>query len=286
MFNVRNISLGKVRRNLKFPYKVSSLGYMDFNPPLENVVSTFPNRLEINIRLNGKDDSVMVLDDKMYICKSPHVVVKKPNTKYEFRKLPDRNVIYVCYAAETMPDMEKIGLFDGPLAWEIERNAEVEFLLKHICEAMNRSREAGIADSIDLDCFTLLNQLLLQRMNVKKDMSNSERELIMQADSFLHVNVMKQVDFEELAKNVGMSKSTFFRHWKKYFNDTPATHFRNLKLDEAMRLLSMHRYKVYEVAEMLQFSSSAYFCAVFCKHFSMTPQQYVCNLDNNKKDEL
>ena len=281
MFNVRNISLGKVRRNLKFPYKVSLLGYMDFNPPLENVVSTFPNRLEINIRLNGKDDAVMVLDDKMYICKSPHVVIKKPNTKYEFRKLPDRNVIYVCYAVETMPDMEKIGLFDGPLAWEIERNAEVEFMLKKICDAMNRSREAGVADSIDLDCFALLNQLLLQRMNTKKDMENSERELIMQADSFLHFNVMEQVDFEELASKLGMSKSTFFRHWKKYFKETPANHFRNLKLEEALRLLGLKRYKIYEISEMLQFSSSAYFCAVFRNRFGVSPQQYL-NTENSE----
>ncbi len=277
MFNVRNISLGKVKRRLKFPYKVSLLGYMDFNPPLENVVNTFPNRLEINIRLTGKEDAVMMLEDSLYICKSPHVVVKKPNTKYEFRKLPDRDVVYVCYDVETMPDMEKIGLFDGPLAWEIERNAEVEFLLKKICDAMNRSREAGVADSMDLDCFTLLNQLLYQRVNNKKDTSNAnaERELIMRADSFLHFNVMEQIDFEELASQLGMSKSTFFRHWKKYFRETPATHFRNLKLDESLRLLGLRRYKVFEIAEMLNFSSSAYFCAVFRDRFGVSPQQYL-----------
>lgn len=286
MFNVKNINIGKVKRSLRFPYKVIQVGNMDCNPALKNVEKVFPDKLEINIRLNGSEDAVMVLGGSEYICKSPHVVVKKPNSRYEFRKLPERDVFYICYETDTMFEFDKIGLFDGALAWEIERTFEVEFLLKKICDAMNRSREAGVADSLDLDCFSLINQLLWQRENHKNATVNAERELIMQADSFLHVNVMKQVDFEELAKNIGMSKSTFFRHWKKYFNDTPATHFRNLKLDEAMRLLSLHRYKVYEVAEMLQFSSSAYFCAVFCKHFGMTPQQYVCNLDNNKEDEL
>lgn len=285
MFNVKNISLDRVRRSLEFPYKVLQLGYMDYNPPLKNVVKTFPDRLEINIRLNGREDSVMVLDGVEYICKSPHVVIKKPNSKYEFRSLPDRNVIYMCYKTEFAEKFEEIGLFDGPLAWEIERTAEVEFLLKKICDAMNRSRENGVADRMDLDCFALINELLLQRVNLKKDVENAERELIMRADSFLHFNVMEYVDFDELAANLGMSKSTFFRHWKKYFNETPAIHFRNIKLDEAMRLLGIRRYKVFEIASMLQFSSSAYFCAVFRNRFGVTPQQYVNSLENNQKGE-
>ena len=150
---------------------------------------------------------------------------------------------------------------------------------------MNRSRENGVADRMDLDCFALINELLLQRVNLKKDVENAERELIMRADSFLHFNVMEYVDFDELAANLGMSKSTFFRHWKKYFNETPAIHFRNIKLDEAMRLLGIRRYKVFEIASMLQFSSSAYFCAVFRNRFGVTPQQYVNSLENNQKGE-
>lgn len=274
MFNVRNISLGKVKRHLKFPYRVSLLGYMDNNPPLKNVRQFFPDRLEINIRLNGRENSVMLLDGTEYVCKSPHVVIKKPKTYYEFRSLPDRNVIYICYESSLMEDFEKAGLFNGALAWEIERNSSVEFLLNKICDAMNRSRENGVADRIDLDCFALLNELMFQRQNLKKDTENSERELIMQADSYLHFNVAECVDFEELAGSLGMSKSTFFRHWKKYFRETPADHFRNLKLDEAVRLLVVGRYKVFEIAQMLRFSSSAYFCAVFRKRFGMTPQQY------------
>ena len=284
MFKVKNISIGNVCRCLEFPYKVIQLGYMDYNPPLKNVANTFPDRLEINIRLNGKGDSVMVLDGTEYVCKSPHVIIKKPNTKYEFRSLPDRNVMYICYPTEILEKFNEIGLFDGPLAWEIERTAEVEFLLKKICDAMNRSRESGVADRVDLDCFALLNELLLQRVNLKKDVENVERELIMRADSFLHFNVMEYVDLDELAANLGMSKSTFFRHWKKYFNETPAIHFRNIKLDEAMRLLGLRRYKVFEIASMLHFSSSAYFCAVFRNRFGMTPQQYVISIDNNQKE--
>lgn len=284
MFKVKNISIGNVCRCLEFPYKVIQLGYMDYNPPLKNVANTFPDRLEINIRLNGKGDSVMVLDGTEYVCKSPHVIIKKPNTKYEFRNLPDRNVMYICYPTEIIERFNEIGLFDGPLAWEIERTAEVEFLLKKICDAMNRSRESGVADRVDLDCFALLNELLLQRVSLKKDIENVERELIMRADSFLHFNVMEYVDFDELAVNLGMSKSTFFRHWKKYFNETPAIHFRNIKLDEAMRLLGLRRYKVFEIAAMLQFSSSAYFCAVFRNRFGMTPQQYVISIENNQKE--
>ena len=107
MFNVRNISLGKVKRHLKFPYRVSLLGYMDNNPPLKNVRQFFPDRLEINIRLNGRENSVMLLDGTEYVCKSPHVVIKKPKTYYEFRSLPDRNVICICYESSLMEDFEK-----------------------------------------------------------------------------------------------------------------------------------------------------------------------------------
>ena len=282
MFDSKSINLSKVPRVLNFPYKVSLLGYINDNPEMKNFCAVFPDRLEINIRLDGSSDSEMLLENRKYVCKSPHVVVKKPNTEYEFRYLPERRVFYVCYDSALLADFEKLGLFKDVQAWEIERNAAVEFLLKKIIGSLNRSRSAGVADSIDINCFALLNELMLQRVNNSENMKNDERELIMQAESFLHFNVNESVDFDELAENLGMSRSTFFRHWKIYFNETPAEHFRNLKLDESLRLLGLRRHKISEIAKILHFSSSAYFCSVFRKRFGMTPQQYAIGSVRNK----
>ena len=140
--------------------------------------------------------------------------------------------------------------------------------------SMEFSRESGIAERIDLDCFALINELIWQRDNREKRICSDEQELIQRADSYLHSHITEYVDFNELASSLGMSKSTFFRRWKEYFNDTPANYFMNLKLEESARLLAQKRYKIFEISQLLNFSTSTYFCAVFRKKYGKTPLEY------------
>ncbi len=268
------ITLKNVERRQKFPYQVHSLGYIENAPAVKFVRSTFPDYIEFNIRLSGHGFADVRLNDADYLCTYPHVLIKRPQTPYEYANLSKRNCFYICYSSETAGLFADLNYFEDELLWEFDMSSEIEFLLKKIMRLMNYSRKAGIADRIDLDCFTLLNELIWQRSNKNKEQENSQQKMIMRADSYLHFHLCENIDFEELAKEFGMSRSTFFRRWKEYFNDTPSNYFMNLKLEESARLLQQKRFKIYEIAKMLNFNTSTYFCALFRKKFGMTPQEY------------
>lgn len=256
------------------------LGYNNSSPAIEKVNGVFPGRIEFNIRLRGKGTAKMKLGKQHYECGYPHALIKMPDAEYSYFDLSERDIIYLCYESSLREEFEKLGFLSGDAAWDIERTPEIEFLLKKIKHGMNCSRESGVADRIDLDCFSLLNELFLQRSDLKKNSENSEQELIMRADSYLHFHVAECIDFDELAAMLGVSRSTFFRYWSKYFEETPAVYFMGLKLNEAVRLLNLNRYRIFEIAEMLKFSSAAYFCAVFRKKFGVTPQEYAAKNKN------
>ena len=78
----KNISLAKVPRNLKFPFRVLMLGYNNSSPAIEKVNGVFPGRIEFNIRLRGKGTAKMKLVKQHYECGYPHAFIKMPDAEY------------------------------------------------------------------------------------------------------------------------------------------------------------------------------------------------------------
>jgi len=77
----------------------------------------------------------------------------------------------------------------------------------------------------------------------------------------------------------GMSRRTFFRCWSRHFNVSPARFVTQLKMEEAVRLLTESRFSIEEIAERLNFNETNYFCQVFRRFYDMTPMRYrSCNL--------
>jgi DNA-binding response OmpR family regulator len=85
----------------------------------------------------------------------------------------------------------------------------------------------------------------------------------------------ENLDVETLAKLTNMSKPTLYRKIKSIANLSPNEFINITRLKKAAELLATHQYKIFEVAEMVGFSSQSNFGRSFLKQFNMTASDYM-----------
>jgi AraC-like DNA-binding protein len=283
---IKNIPLDHTKRAIIFPYPVKMVGYTFGAPPVRHVQYNFPEYIEFAIRLRSRSEAP-TSTVKQKICETeycnhfPHALIKLPDQPYEYLDFPLRDVFFWYYDVSLYEEFQELGVFKGNMVWDIELTPEIDFLLGRIMGYMNQSQKAGIADRIDLACFELLNELLILRECYRTE-EDTSRELAAKIDSYLRFHVMDIVSIDELPEKFNLSKSSFFRYWKRFFKETPAKYLMDLKLKEAARLLCRDSKKVVEISQLLNFNEPAYFCAVFRKKYGMTPRQYREQARNNK----
>lgn len=91
------------------------------------------------------------------------------------------------------------------------------------------------------------------------------------------------LDVEKLAHLLNMSRVTLYRKIKAISNFTPIELINITRLKKAAELLAEGDYKIYEVADMVGFSSQSNFARNFHKQFDMTPTDYMHTKQNEKK---
>ena len=92
-----------------------------------------------------------------------------------------------------------------------------------------------------------------------------------------------ELDVEQLAKMMNMSRPTFYRKIKAVSDLTPNELINITRLKKAAELLLTGSYKIYEVADMVGFNSQTNFARSFLKQFGLTPSDYV-NIKGSKQN--
>ncbi len=83
------------------------------------------------------------------------------------------------------------------------------------------------------------------------------------------------LDVEHLAGFMNMSRPTLYRKIKAISNLTPNELINIARLKKAAELLSEGSYKIYEISDMVGYSSQTHFGRNFSKQFGMSPSEYV-----------
>jgi len=84
-----------------------------------------------------------------------------------------------------------------------------------------------------------------------------------------------ELDVEKLAKIMNMSRITLYRKIKAISHLTPNELINIIRLKKAAELLAEGDHKIYEVSDMVGFSSQSNFARNFLKQFQMTPTEYM-----------
>lgn len=94
-----------------------------------------------------------------------------------------------------------------------------------------------------------------------------------------------EMDVEKLAGMMNMSRVTLYRKIKAISNLSPLELINIIRLKKAAELLAECEYKIYEISDIVGYSSQSNFARNFHKQFNMTPTEYMQSMQPKKKSK-
>ena len=90
----------------------------------------------------------------------------------------------------------------------------------------------------------------------------------------LERNLYDNISIEDVARECNVSSAHFRRLFCQYAQKSPIQYRIGLKLEYAKNTLLNSNLSIEEIADLLNFESSAYFCRIFKKKMGLTPSEY------------
>ena len=158
-------------------------------------------------------------------------------------------------------------------------------------EGLENGADAYLAKPFDMEELHLTIENLIQgRRHLKGKFSGAQQQAdkleqpeVKGNDELLMERIMKVVnknlndsDFsvEMLCSDVGISRAQLHRKMKEMTGLSTSEFIRNIRLEQAARLLKEQKINVTQVAYTVGFSNLAHFSTVFRKHFGVAPSEY------------
>ena len=263
------IKIDERKRLTDFPYPVEVIGQM--RVPQTDPATYDYTKLEVCLRLSGEDDyAADRIDGEDFQTPYPHVIYKLPGHRHYYHAKDNREAVFFIYSEETTRRLAALGILPEQMLLPITLTGEIEHLIRRLISLMAVSETLGSADKIDLVCFAILEELLLQRNVKSDDIQGRIREIA----SLLQMDAENQPDIAGIAAANGFSERSFYRHWKKVFAISPAQYVMEQKMKRACWLLTRSHMRIGDIASMLRFCDDNSFSSAFKHYYGMTPREY------------
>lgn len=126
-------------------------------------------------------------------------------------------------------------------------------------------------NQLKLVCKSILKDII-QAINKRQD--NLSKTIIEKAISYMKANFDKDISLEQIADRYFLNPTYFSRLFKEFTGTTFIDYLIELRMEEAKRLLSLGKYKVYEVSQKVGYHNDKYFFRVFKNYTKQTPSEY------------
>jgi len=110
-----------------------------------------------------------------------------------------------------------------------------------------------------------------QFFKIEGSKSETKKELYLRIESgrdFIHQNYSNPISLKDMAKAAKLSEYYFHRNFRIYFNQTPHSYLKSIRIEKAKILLSQSKYSKSEIANMCGFQDTKYFSKVMKKIIS------------------
>jgi AraC-like DNA-binding protein len=240
----------------------------------ENQIATFTSKLEFCLRYSSAEEfAIDLIDGVEYRTPYPHVIMKLPAHVHSYSITSPRDAVYFQYAPASEADMRAAGLVKPPYIWPIRMTPEVNSLMRKIQDLSRRSQDDYVADWLDITALQMMEILLAQREEQDNAPYYIEAK-IRRIASYLNLNFTREIDLDALLTENGFSRRSFFRHWRQFYELSPADYIRELKLQYAKTQLQESNRPIWRITQDLKFQNTHYLCRLFKARFGVTPLQY------------
>jgi len=117
--------------------------------------------------------------------------------------------------------------------------------------------------------------------------SKTDELFLKKLDEYIRKNIKDlNMDIDDLAEYMNMSRPTFYRKIKSLSSLSPKELIDLTRLKKACELIAQNEYSLFEITRMVGYNSQSVFGKNFQKHFKMSPMEYFASLQNNLKKDL
>ena len=88
---------------------------------------------------------------------------------------------------------------------------------------------------------------------------------------------------QQLISEAGVSRAQLHRKMKEITGVSAADFIRNLRLQQAERLIREHKVNITQIAYTVGFNNQSHFSTVFRRYYGLTPTEYAAKYDGEKQ---
>lgn len=115
---------------------------------------------------------------------------------------------------------------------------------------------------------------LNETFNIVLNYETDNTRIVINAKRFISNNLKENLTLELVAQQVNLSPSHFGRVFCKQTGQTLFTYINCCRTEAAKKLLQTSDYKIYEIAELVGYTSTHYFSRTFKKYTGKSPYDY------------
>lgn len=106
------------------------------------------------------------------------------------------------------------------------------------------------------------------------DVLAAKNPYVVQALRFMWEHITEDLSVDHIARHIGISRRTLERAFLQDLGRGVNREFQRRRLEKAREMLVLTDWRVLDIAELLQFSSSNYLCRAFRAEFGISPAAY------------
>ena len=247
------------------------------------------------------DDEEDILDFLERILKIKYQIFRSENAKDAFEILKNE-AIHLIISDVMMPEMDGFE-FSKLIKSDVDYSHIPIILLtaKNTIQAKVQGLELGADAYIEKPfskehLFAQISSLLSNRNMVREYFassplvhirsiahSKSDEQFLENLNTTISNSIEDtDLDVENLAGMMNMSRVTLYRKIKAISNRSPLELINIIRLKKAAELLAQGDYRIYEISAIVGYSSQSNFTRNFQKQFNMTPTEYMHSLQEKK----
>ena len=195
---------------------------------------------------------------KRYISEGGGITFMPAGVSYQTQVLSEGELWVVHFTTDTPYPKAKPLFLDSA-------DADIKSVLSELCESY-RAGEEHRYKRMSL-IYTLLERMEHRLRPVPRRLRH--------AKSYIDTHFAEEISIAALAKQAALSDVHFRNEFKKYFDCSPLSYLKSVRLENAKQLLRSGYYSVSDTAVDCGFGSISYFSAEFKRLTGMSPSEYL-----------
>ena len=109
--------------------------------------------------------------------------------------------------------------------------------------------------------------------------SKTDEAFLKKLDDYIRTNIKNpNIDIDDLAEHMFMSRTTFYRKIKSLSSLSPKELIDITRLKTAASLIAQNEFSLFQISQMVGYSSQSLFSRNFQKYFKVSPIEYLNSL--------